>query len=245
MTGEITLTGIVLLAAPANEYDKRLVLLTKERGKITVFAKGAKRAKSQFLAGTRPFAFGEFTLYEGKSAYNLVSLKITNYFEEVTNDMRAVYYGFYFLEFAEYFGMENYGAKNELLLLYQALRALESESLDNRLVRRIFELKMLTFHGEYPNVFECMKCHGKEHLAAYSQSLSGLVCEKCAGMDEISLETSTIYTMQYIITTPVGKLFNFRVTDPVLRELEMVMNRFLAEHVEKQFHSLELLKNFL
>lgn len=242
MTGEVTLTGMVILSAPANEYDKRVVIFTKERGKITAFAKGAKRGRSQLSAGTRPFSFGTFTLYAGKTAYNLLSVKIDNYFEEITNDIECVYYGSYFLEMTDYFGTENVESGEMLLLLYQSLRALIKDSLDNRLVRRIFELKMFVLNGVYPNVFECMNCGKKEGLNGFSMKLHGTLCSQCGSSDKIELSTSTIYAMQYIISAGIGKLFTFSVSEEVQKELSMVMNRFMALYVDKKFNSLELIE---
>lgn len=39
MREQVILTGMVIKSAPAGEYDRRLVILTCERGKITAFAR--------------------------------------------------------------------------------------------------------------------------------------------------------------------------------------------------------------
>ena len=58
-------TGMVLSAATIGEYDKRVVLLTKERGRIFAFARGARRPRSP-LSG-RPgtvYLWGVFLFIE-------------------------------------------------------------------------------------------------------------------------------------------------------------------------------------
>lgn len=244
MGTNLVVTGMVLNAMPIGEYDKRITLLTKERGKITAFARGAKRPNSQLLAATNPFSFGEFELFEGRSTYTLSKATIRNYFRELAMDFDMAYYGFYFMEFADYYCQENADEREMLKLLYQSLRALESSSYDNRLVRVIFELKALAINGEAPNVYTCLQCGRKENLIYFSIKKSGCICSECAGKvsDSRLLEESTMYTMQYIISATIAKLYTFSVSESVLLELQKITKLYMDTYVNHSFKSLKILE---
>lgn len=228
---------------PIGDYDKRLVILTKERGKITAFAKGARKPGSAFLACSQPFTFGEFMLYEGRSSYNVSSVNVTNYFEELRKDLEAAYYGLYFCELADYFTHENEDGTGALKLIYQSLRALTQNSIGRKLVRYIYELKLLVLNGLTPEVFHCVKCGNKNYKFAFHSEAGGLVCAECEKRNSqyINVNDSTIYTMQYIITSTIEKLYTFTVNDEVLMELKNCMDSYREYNIDRKIKSLDLL----
>lgn len=237
-------TGMVLSAMPVGDYDKRLVLLTRELGKISAFAKGARRPNSALLACSQPFSFGEFTLYIGRNSYTVTSADISNYFQELREDIDSVYYGMYFCEFAEYITKENNDEKEILKLLYQTLRAVAKRTIELPLVRVIFEFKMMALSGVAPQVFECVKCGKDNQQYRFSSSSGGLLCEDCKSYDTraIRLSTSSIYTLQYIISKDIENLYTFRVSKEVLNELITSIRRYMDHYIDHVFKSSELLR---
>lgn len=241
---QITVTAMVIASAPIGEYDRRVVLLTKERGKISAFARGARKPNSALVGVTSPFTFGTFTLYEGRTSYTLMSASVSNYFEALRMDVEGAYYGFYFLEFANYYAREANDETMLLKLLYQTLRALVNPHIPNRLIRYIYELKAVSINGEGPQMFECVCCGEREGEMKFSVKRGGLVCGKCIRniSDGRRLLTSTLYAMQYIISSPIEKLYTFVVKEEVLEELGAVVGAYLDEYVGKRFKSLEILE---
>lgn len=244
---QITVTGMVLQASPIGEYDRRVVILSKERGKIAAFARGARRPNNALLGMTSPFSFGEFTLYEGRTSYTLVSASISNYFSELRMDVEGAYYGFYFLELANYYAREANDETQTLKLLYQTLRALVNPKIPNKLIRYIYELKLITINGEGPQMQECVCCGKKGAYDMFSVMRGGIICRECLGhvLDGIELMPATLYTMQYIVMSPVEKLYNFVVKEEVLLELARVVSRYMAEYNGKAFKSLEILETIV
>lgn len=245
-----SVTGMVLSAMPIGDYDKRLVILTRERGKITAFAKGARKPNSAFLACSQPFSFGEFMIYEGKNSFTVVSVDITNYFDELRKELDSVYYGLYFCELADYFTHENDDGTEVLKLLYQSLRALAVKSISNMLVRYIYELKLLTLNGEAPQVFECIKCKKEDDLCFFNSEFRGILCQSCrktiqSSVKFIPINNSTVYTMQYIITSPIEKLYTFTVNEEVRKELKECMDNYCKLYIDKKMKSLEFLEKLI
>lgn len=212
----VIVTGMILQALPMGEYDRRVLVLTKERGKISAFAKGARRQNSRLMARTNPFCFGTFKLYEGRSAYSLADADISNYFDCFREDLEGAMYGMYFLDVADYYTRENNDEKDMLKLLYQSLRALSVSAIPNELVRYIFEMKALVVNGEFPGVLADRK-----------------------------LLADTRYTIDYIEKAGLDKLYTFVVSDEVLEELALCAKEYRRGFGGRKFKSMEILEETL
>ncbi len=210
---------MILSAVPAGEYDKLVVLLTKERGKIHAFARGVRRLNNPLMAAVNPFVFGQFQLYEGRTAYTLSQASVQNYFSELMLDFEGSCYGQYFLEFADYYTRENADCMDYLKLLYQSLRALSIPALPRKLTRYIYELKAMAYSGECPqewSVFESWE-----------------------------LDPSTKYAFQYVIASSVEKLYTFTLKEHVCEEFGRIVTWMREHYVDHRFKSLEILETCL
>lgn len=229
MIGETIVHGIVLTSMPVGEYDRRITILTGERGRITAFAKGARRPTGAFSACTLGFTYAEFTLYEGREAYTVKSIDKVRYFDKLTGDLEGTYYGMYFCELAGYLTREGNDETGQMKLLYLSLKALTEDAIPNCLVRRVYELRALAIYGE------AMRAEG----LYYSGRFDGLNKESYAGAIQVC--ESTLYTVQFILSQPLTKLYTFAVSDEVLEELDRIVADYMSKHVDRPMKSLEIL----
>ena len=115
MSQEIKVTGMVLQAGNIGEYDKRIVLLTKERGRISAFARGAKKATSQYAAveGLRNC---EQEVEEMRKAYNQRRRFLMHEFARMGLECFEPYGAFYVFPSIKEFGMTSEKFAERLLI---------------------------------------------------------------------------------------------------------------------------------
>ena len=220
MSEIIQATGCVLSAMPIGENDKRVVLLTRELGRISAFARGARRPGSMLMAACSPFVFGTFTLLQGRSSFSIRQAEVRQYFTELAAEQPGVYYGYYFLDLAGYFSREGIDETQTLNLLYLSVKALLHPHLENRLVRRLFEIRLLTINGEFSP-------------------------EIPAGRGDDALSESARAVVRFAASGPMEKLYSFAVREDILRELETAMNAYLRRVLDRPLKSLSVLEEMI
>lgn len=204
------LHGVVIGEADYKEYDKLLTVLTKEKGKIKVYAFNVRRQNSKNIGKTRTFSFGIFELRLIKDNYQLENIILKKCFDELTADYNLTCYAYYFIELVDYFGYENIESEDVYYLLYYSLKALVESKIDPKLIRRVFELKMLKYQGEY-----------KE-----SDSLS-------------SQDKTLMHTWDFVIKTVPNKLYSFCLSDSAFKLFDSEVGLEMRDKVNKKFKTLE------
>ena len=212
MQEQIRDKGIIIKAEPIGEYDRRVVILTENRGKISAFVRGARRPNSKFVASTNPFVFGNISLFAGRNSYTLTDMEAVEYFDSLRLDFDKSMYGMYFLELADYYTRENNDDRDMLKLLFVSLKALSRGLIDNRLIRAIFELRAVAVNGEFP------------------------------GLELRSMSETAEYTIKFIISADFAKLYSFTLKDEVMNEVINYSALVVDKMIHHSFNSLLLLE---
>lgn len=203
---------MVLRSRPAGENDRLITLLAGTEGKLNVFVRGARKPSSRFAASSESFAFGEFKLSHGSSAYYLNDADISNYFEEFRTDIELAAYASYFAEIADYYCVEGDDATSMLGLLYASLLALNNPNFSSRLVRCIYVLRSIVINGEFPGLPQ-----GRNYNDAV-----------IAAIDRIE-------------NADLRHLYTFKLTEPAEDELFRLTTDYEKRFMDRHFKSLEVL----
>ncbi len=256
---EFVVTAMVLSASNVGEQDRRVTLLTKERGKISAFMKGARRQGSALAAAANPMCFGTFYGYDSGRNMYIQKVDITCFYEGIIGNYDKTCLASYFLEMAEYLSVEEGDEAGRLLLTYMALKAVEAGMVEPELLKVIYELRTLVVDGEQPELFRCVGC-GTSRTARTSQSPAvtallegepgayfslvgrGVTCASCAQkMAAVPLSPAALYALRFIETAPVNKLFSFRLTDEVKSEVIMLLNNYRRNYSNHLYKSEQFL----
>jgi DNA repair protein RecO (recombination protein O) len=90
--------ALVLRARDYGEADKILTLYTKEQGKVSAIAKGARKPKSRLRGGVQLFSHSRIVLYRGPSLDTVTLAETVQAFAPLREDLTFLSYASYLVE---------------------------------------------------------------------------------------------------------------------------------------------------
>lgn len=93
--GEFLDQALLLRAVNYGESDKVLTILTKERGKVTVFAAGARKSSKRYGTALQPFRLLQirYRAKEDQTMGRLFDAKVLEAYDNIARDLHTMYWG--------------------------------------------------------------------------------------------------------------------------------------------------------
>ena len=239
----INTTGLVIREHKVFDSDRRIVILTPDRGLITAFADGALRLKSKSAAATGLLCYSNFTLYHGKHTYKVNEASAVNVFFRLREDIIKLTLAQYFCELCENLAPEEENASEYLRLALNALYLLAEEKRPGLLVKAAVELRILILSGYMPELTSCREC-GETQSNFWFDFDGGISCQSCASGNKktVPLSKGTLAALRHIVFAEFERVFSFSLPQNTLEELAFIVEQFLLVQTECAFKTLDFLK---
>lgn len=243
----LTTRGLVLHGTRYKESDLILTVLTAERGKITVKARGALRKGSRMGAASQALCYSEFTLFGNRGKWTADEGTTVEQFLGLREDISQLALGTYFAELLDTVCAEEVPAHGALQLALNALYALSRGIFTPEHIKSVFELRLMCLEGFEPEVGACGVC-GKTDVEEPMFSLSsGMIhCRGCAEHTDgasLPLDEGSLAAMRHIVLSQPKKEFSFVVSGDAEKKLSNICEAFVRQQLDRSFSSLDYWKS--
>lgn len=241
--------AIIIRKTKLGEAGRILTLFTPRLGKIQAVAKGVRRPRSKLSGHLELITHSQVTLARGKNIDTIIGSQTINSFLEIKSDLVLLSYALYFSELVNLFAAEN--AENHSLfnLFLDTLKRLGHDT-NNELLRRYFEVQLLSAVGYRPQLKQCVCC--RKQLIGNNNTFSpvdgGILCVNCSANRPYSycLPLNCLETFNLLQEKEFTTLCSYQIKPSVYQELNLTLSSYLRYLLERDIKSaawLETLKN--
>lgn len=232
------------------DYDKIVVMYSKELGLIRGVAKGVKKPKSRLGARMDSLVANKVMLYKGKNLDTICQAEALNTFKDSRQDYDKLMYSSYISEIISIFGVEDDPSSKEVYdLFYKALdRISNADSKKDVMIAVIkFQLKMMLIVG-FGLEFDTCLCCREEILNEdmyFSIQMGGVVCEECN--KDLGVKLKLHHKMRDFMQAMMQFDFNYeseydkKATEKVCDVCFNLLNEYIQSHTDKKIKSISIL----
>ena len=234
-------TGIIASETNYGETSKILNVITKEKGLISVMAKGCKNLKSPLRSVSSKLIYGTFIIYYKENKIStLKEVSVLDNFKNLKKDITSISYAAYMLELSE--GVINQNNDFRIFdLLIQSLKKID-EGFDPLVIMNILELKYLEFLGVMPIIDSCAICGKKTGIVTLSSYRGGYVCKDCY-TNETMVSDKTIKLIRMFYYVDISKITKLDISSKTKNEINLFLDDYYSRYTGLYLKSKIFIKN--
>lgn len=231
-------TDAIVIREKKFKGDRILLLLSKDYGVLSAYARGASSPKSKYAAATELFSYSNFVLTQKGENFWVDSADTNKIFFGLRNDINKISTASYFCELTSYLAPKNEEAYEYLRLILNCLHFLSEDKRNSAFLKSLFELRLLTMAGFMPNLVACDNCGEYQTQKMFFSPEKGiLICSKCSdSYDDLNgftkIDISVLSAMRHIIYSDFEKLFSFSLSDNSLKNLNNLSQAYTLSHID-------------
>jgi DNA repair protein RecO (recombination protein O) len=241
--GHCTCEAVVLRSYPLRESDIIAVLYTRQFGRISGVARGARRSRSRFAGKLDPLSWVE-TNFFGKRNADLVTIdsaELIESFSQRTHDYRCLLQLSFLAEILADTTPEREPSDAIFRLALLVLPHL-TQPFTADLAQLYFEIWYLKLAGLYPSHRHCHQCQAdlSESPEVFLAPGRHLVCYRCKGSGS-AVSSDALGLLEAICRLHLADVFRADFALSAVKELRKISEFLLQQSFERSFRSLKLI----
>ena len=174
-----------------------------------------------------------FILSEGKTIES---------FQGLLNDLGTLTYGSYVCELIDISMIDEESNREAFKVLATTLYLLKSRAVDDEILLRAYELKVLKCTGYEINFNQCAICRKKVEQCNYiSIQYFGGVCDQCSKTQGINISKVAYNVLKYLNNIPLEKIYRLTVPEGAKKEMKNLLQIFISNNYSRIPKSLQML----
>jgi len=223
-------TGFIIRSIDFKESDKIITIFSKEFGKFSAIAKGARKLESKFGASLDLLTLNELVFYDKESLKLLKEAHIINSFLALKKDYEKLNVALRCARLLNLLIKEGQIERCTFQLFEDLLKWVERAE-GAKLYELAFKLKFIKALGFAPNLFRCAGCGAQTQNYAFSPEKGGLVCPTCKSVADPPIELGLARSLKAALELPLSKLGRLKLNEDALSCADQLLDGFIGYHL--------------
>jgi DNA repair protein RecO (recombination protein O) len=238
--------AIVLRRLDYGEADRIVTLLTREHGKFTAIAKGARRSKARNGSALDLFSRSRMMLAKGRNLDVVAQVERNGDVRNISGDLRRTAYASLVAEVVDKVLEDRHPVDDIFELVVTTLARLNAPERSGRADAAWFLMRVLDLLGYQPQLYQCPSCNQALPEAAgwFSPLLGGILCARCGahGQAGSAVSVNGLKVLR-VMAADDGELYDrLKLPADLLHEVEQALEAQLEYHLDRHLKSLDFIR---